>query len=68
MRYIITICLLLISFQVLAERIKCFSNGTVIYNDVGKNLKYGDGILVFKETKSGKIVFISADCVVRVKA
>lgn len=66
MRRILCFFLLCIPFLALADDIKCYSHGKTIYNGITKNVTYNEGIFIFEEVKTGKVVFIAGDCVVKI--
>ena len=67
MRYFLGLILTSLSLNLYADDIKCYSNGRKIYAGEGKEFSYDQGIFVFKDTKSDKIIFIAGDCIVKVK-
>jgi len=69
LRLISILFLLCISSVTLADEIKCFSGSKIIYSGRGEDIAYTDeGLLVFKETKSGKDILIAADCIIKMNA
>ena len=66
MRYVLFLMLLLQASTLHADEIKCYNHGSVIYSAQGQDFTYIDGIFTFIEAKTNKVVFVSADCVVKV--
>lgn len=70
MRYIhcflfilIALCLFSSAF---ADEIKCYSSGKLIYSGMGDDFLYSEGVFSFAETKTNKVVFVAADCIVKI--
>lgn len=63
--------IVMISFMVMpahAMEITCYSDGKKIYHGYPADVRYADGIILFKEPHSKQRVYINADCVVRLDA
>lgn len=74
---LLTLSLLLITTLILinltitpasAAEIKCYNHGRLIYSGHGHRIEYTDDYLVFTEDPSKKLVFVFANCVIRVKS
>jgi hypothetical protein len=66
MRYYIGILLLIISSLTYADEVRCYSNGHLIYHRQGYKIAYTDGMFAFTEANTNRIVFTSADCIVKI--
>lgn len=66
MRYLI-LSLLFFSTSVLAwdADVNCYSNGIQIYSGRVKDMIYDDAIFTFIDKKTNKLVFVQAECVVK---
>jgi hypothetical protein len=58
--------LLLVSCQTLADSIKCYSAGKVVYYRNIKDVTFTGDLFVFEELVSGRIVMFSGDCIVKI--
>lgn len=67
MRILIIIMLICFSCIASAANIACYSSGHLIYSGIGIHPEYMDGIFSWKDPKTKEIVFISADCIIKVK-
>ncbi len=66
MRKILGILLILICQVSLADEVRCYSeSGKLIYKANVLDIEYNDDFLSFVEYKSGKIIFVNSDCVVK---
>jgi hypothetical protein len=68
MKYLIGLILSLISVMAIADTLRCYSHGTLIYSGEGKDASYDMGIFSMTEDKTKKVVFIFGDCIVKVDA
>jgi len=66
MRFFIAIILVFVSMSCNAAQVKCYSNGKLIYSGNGEEVGFLDPLFTFKENGSNRIVFVNADCVVKI--
>lgn len=64
------LCALIVSLlpivsQAQAMEIDCWSGRQNIYHGIGVEVTYGDGFLFFKEKSTGRMIYVSSDCVVK---
>lgn len=45
---------------------KCYSHGRMVYSDKMHDPIFDLGLVSFKEAKTGKVIFITGDCVIKV--
>ena len=48
------------------EKIECYSGNEVIYSASGKDISFEDGLFSITDDKSGKVIFINANCIVTI--
>jgi hypothetical protein len=68
MRYLVALMTLFLCASVLADEIKCYNYGRVIYARHGKDFIYSEGVISFREATTDKYVFITSDCIVKIEA
>ena len=67
MRLTLFVLLMILPGLTLADELKCYSEGKLIYSGIGSLDNIQDGLFSFIESKSGKLVLITADCIAKVK-
>lgn len=69
MRILIALALSLFATNVLADEIRCYNYGRLIYHANVYNVTYSDdGFYIFIEAKTNKAVILSGDCVLKLRA
>jgi hypothetical protein len=68
MRYLLALMTLFLCTSVLADEIKCYSYGRLIYARHGRNFTYEEGIISFQEAITNKYIFVTSDCIVKIDA
>lgn len=67
MRTLLAIFILALTTQVLADNIKCYSSGKLIYqSEVSDITMTPNGAYVFNEGKTNHTMIADADCIIRI--
>lgn len=66
MKYLFGLMLSLISVMAIADTLRCYNHGIVIYSGEGRDLSYDMELFSMIEAKTNKVIFIYGNCVAKV--
>ena len=67
MRYLLILSLIFTCQFAYADDVRCYSHGRLVYHHKASDVRFVDGLMLFTEAKTDKVVFATADCIIKIE-